>query len=205
MANLLKDYLEEAVMSEGKLGEDLEKKQCDMVKAILNTLNGLKNHDERQKMFDDQLWVLILMTHFKFASTLTDTEVKLYLLRQEKAGGARSRSKEANAKRASRNKQIEDLLFQCYQFWVKREEGKEDVVAEEEEYDDDDDRNDHDDAAAAVDRDNDRDNGKTKLSIYGRLAKEKSLNEKQMKDLAKFDRLFMDKAGTFFGLHAMIL
>lgn len=180
MAELLKRYLAQTEMSEEKLGEDLENSQWEMVKGILSTLNELDSHEARQKMFNDQLWGLILMSHFKVAKKLTKNEVQLYLLRQEKSG-PRSRTQAANKKREDRNKKIQELLFQCFQDWVKSGEGK-DVV-------DDDDDNDDDNLI-----------GKTRKGIIMTLAKEKALNEKQINDLVQFDNMFMAKAGTLLVL-----
>jgi hypothetical protein len=157
-----------------------------MVKAILRELNDLESHDDRQKMFDDQLWGLILMSHFKVAKGLTEKEIQLYLLRQEKHI---SKKKQALAARHKRNIIMKELLYICFRDWTtskhdsnddeKEEDEEEEVVVEEEEEEG------YDNSAGKA----------KKIGVVQLLIKEKRLNGQDAKALRKYEQMFLAKAG----------
>jgi hypothetical protein len=154
-----------------------------MIKAILRELNDLESHDDRQKMFDDQLWGLILMSHFKVAKGLTEKEIQLYLLRQEKHT---SKKMQALAARNKRNIIMKELLYLCFRDWTTSkhdsnddEKEEEEVVVEEEEEEG------YDNSAGKA----------KKIGVVQLLIKEKRLSGQDAKALRKYEQMFLAKAG----------
>ena len=189
MAGLLSTYLAEMASSENQFHKTLENSICDMVKAILRELNDLKSHDDRQKMFDDQLWGLILMSHFKVAKGLTEKEIQLYLLRQEKHI---SKKKQALAARHKRNIIMKELLYICFRDWTTSkhdsnddEKEEEEVVVVEEEEEEEEEEEDYDNSAGKA----------KKIGVVQLLIKEKRLNGQDAKALRKYEQMFLAKAG----------
>jgi hypothetical protein len=156
------------------------------VGAILGELNALGTHEDRQRYFDDELWGLILMSYFKASKGLTDKEIRLYLLRQEK-GGKRSRSVEAVEKREKKNKVQIDLLCECFMDWHhKPVEVTYDDDKTVEEYDDDDD----DDDVSGVS------SKKKSSSIAALLVKEKKWDKQTASALIEYEKKLLWKAGA---------
>jgi predicted glutamine amidotransferase len=157
----------------------------EKVGAILGELNALGTHEDRQRYFDNELWGLILMSYFKASKGLTDKEIRLYLLRQEK-GGKRCRSLEAVEKREKKNKVQIDLLYECFMDWQHKhvEATSDDKTVEE--YDDDDD----DDDVSGV-------SSKKKISsIAALLVKEKKWDKQIASALIEYEKKLLWKAGA---------
>ena len=185
MAGLLSTYLAEMASSENQFHKTLENSICDMVKAILRELNDLKSHDDRQKMFDDQLWGLILMSHFKVAKGLTDKEIQLYLLRQEKGHSSKEkRTAEAIAARNKRNSIMKELLYICFRDWTTSKHDSNEVEEYEEEEEVEEEEEGDDNSA-----------GKAKGGVIQKLIKEKRLSVQDAKALRKYEQMFLAKAG----------
>jgi hypothetical protein len=176
VAELLNTYLTDMATSESSLNQTLADSQRQMVNAILVELNSLGTHADRQQLFDNELWGLILILHFKASKGLTDKEIRLYLLRQEKAG-KRSRSEEALERRQKKIKDQTDLLYECFMEWQNRPTDHNKPIEHED---------DNDDASV----------GSATSKIARTLMKEKGLSQQQAKSLTVYDNKLLGRAGA---------
>ena len=113
------------IVSSKESDEQKSQKRIELLRSILQSHAHLISHENKLNgdKLDDRLWGLVLLVFFQNSRVLTEYEIRLYILRQQKTV-KRDRSK-SGAKRADdRACDLMNNLWRCFNDWLETTEGK---------------------------------------------------------------------------------
>ena len=108
-----------------EMEKTIEQEKTGMVAAILRTRLQLKDADEKNKSeLCNAIWSILLVGFFKGSPNISQKEIQLYILKQEKSEG-RDRKKSSLGKSKEKREAIVELLRACFEDWKETNEGRE--------------------------------------------------------------------------------
>jgi hypothetical protein len=127
VATALRTYLQR-VEGSLEMEKTIEREKADMVMAILKTRLQIKAKEENKLKLSNAIWSIILVGFFKGSSNITEKEIRLYLLKQEKSEG-RDRKQKTIDKNKGKREAVLELMIACYEDWKRTKEGRDLLAA----------------------------------------------------------------------------
>jgi hypothetical protein len=122
VATALRTYLQR-VEGSLEMEKTIEREKADMVMAILKTRLQMKDKEENKLELCNAIWSIILVGFFKGSSNVSEKEIRLYLLKQEKSEG-RDRKQKTIDKNKGKREAVQELMIACYEDWKRTKEGR---------------------------------------------------------------------------------
>ena len=112
------------IVSSKESDEQKSQKRIELLRSILQSHAHLISHENKLNgdKLDDRLWGLVLLVFFQNSRVLTEYEIRLYILRQQKTV-KRDRSKSGATKAEARARNLVDNFWSCFNDWLGTTEG----------------------------------------------------------------------------------
>jgi hypothetical protein len=127
VATALRTYLQR-VEGSLEMEKTIEREKADMVMAILKTRLQINAKEVNKLKLSNAIWSIILVGFFKGSSNITEKEIRLYLLKQEKSEG-RDRKQKTIDKNKGKREAVLELMIACYEDWKRTKEGRDLLAA----------------------------------------------------------------------------
>jgi hypothetical protein len=117
----LQQYLE-GVKDVTNMEKNIETEKTAMIKSIVHERVSMAKDEKQNLEMSNAIWGIILVGFFSGTGNITEKEIELYLIKQEKSEG-RDRKMTALAKKKEKRAAMVELLFACFTDWRKTAEG----------------------------------------------------------------------------------